>query len=107
MPSLANLGTDGDGQGVGTVANLTVSGNTVKEALYYGVGFSTSSSILLDSNTIDTPGLDGIVIGVRHFEAPTGSATISGNIVTGLRAGRSAFVNHSPGYSATLSGNSW
>jgi hypothetical protein len=101
------IGNGGDGQGVGTIANVIVTNNTVKDALYYGVGFSTSRDILLDGNTIDAPGLDGIVIGAPHFEAPTGSATITGNTVTGLGNGHAPFVNLSPGYNAAVSGNNW
>jgi hypothetical protein len=102
-----HVGNGGDGQGVGTVSGATVSGNTVKDALYDGVGFSTCSGILFDKNTVDAPGLDGIVVGPPHFEAPTGSATISNNTVSGLGAGHTAFVNLSSGFNATVSGNNF
>jgi hypothetical protein len=106
QPAL-QIGNGGDGQGVGTVANVTVSGNTVSDALYNGVGFSTASGIVLENNIIVAPGLDGIVIGPAHFEAPTGSATLRGNTVTGLATGRSAFVNLSAGFAATVLANHW
>ena len=106
QPAL-HIGNGGDGQGVGIVSGATVSNNTVKNSLFNAVGFSTSSMITLKDNTVDAPGLDGIVIGPAHFEAPTGSASITGNHVTGLGAGHQAFSNLSAGFQATLSGNSW
>ena len=106
QPAL-QIGNGGDGQGVGVVAGAIVSNNAVKNSLFNAVGFSTSSMITLKDNTVDTPGLDGIVIGPAHFEAPTGSAAITGNKVTGLGAGHQAFSNLSAGFQAMLSGNSW
>jgi hypothetical protein len=106
QPAL-HIGNGGDGQGVGTVANVHVVGNTVTDSLYNSVGFSTSTGILFEENTITAPGLDGIVISPPFYPAPTGSATISDNTVTGLASGSSAFLNMSTGYVATLSGNSW
>jgi parallel beta-helix repeat protein len=102
-----HIGNGGDGQGVGNVGNVTVSGNTVKDSLYYGVVFSTANNIVFQSNTIESPGLDGIAIGPPNFQAPTGSATISNNMVTGVPSGRSAFVNLSSSFNAMLSGNNF
>ena len=102
-----HIGNGGDGQGTGSVGNVTVSGNTVRNALFYGVVFSSASGVVLAANTIDSPGLDGIVIGPPSFEAPMGSATLRQNIVTGLAAGKQAFVNLSPGFTVTLDGNNW
>jgi hypothetical protein len=79
----------------------------VKDSLYDGVGFSTSEGITFADNVIDTPGLGGIVIAPPFYPAPTGSATITGNQVTGLAAGQMAFANLSTGYTVTSSGNSW
>jgi hypothetical protein len=107
MQPALHIGNGGDGQGVGTVANVTVSGNTVRDSLYDGVGFSTSESITFADNVIDAPGLGGIVIAPPFYPAPTGSAVIAGNQVTGLAAGQMAFANLSTGYTVTLSGNSW
>jgi Right handed beta helix region len=101
------IGNGGNGQGTGTVENVTISDNVVRDALYFGVTFSTSTGILLENTVIDAPGLDGIVIAPPFFPAPTGSATISDNTVTGLNPGQSAFANMSSGFTATLSGNSW
>ncbi|MEO7719410.1 MAG: coagulation factor 5/8 type domain-containing protein [Capsulimonas sp.] len=106
QPAL-HIGNGGDGQSTGTVSGVTVSNNTVQNALYNGVGFSTSSNITFQSNTISSPALDGIVIAPPFYPAPTGSATISFNTVTGLNAGRAAYVNNSSGYTATVTNNSW
>jgi len=106
QPAL-HIGNGGDGQGTGTVSKATVSGNTIVDALYNGVGFSTSDGIQLQNNTINHPGLDGIVISPPFYPAPTGSASITGNTVTGLNSGRVAFSNLSSGFTATLSGNNW
>jgi hypothetical protein len=106
QPAL-HIGNGGDGQGVGTVENAKVSGNTVLDSLYDAVGFSTSSGIVLSNNTITSPGLNGIVISPPFYPAPMGSATITGNTVTGLGRGGSAFINMSTGFTATVSGNSW
>ena len=57
-----------------TVANVTVSKNIVRDSLYYGVTFSASTGIDFEDNVIDTPGLDGIIIGTPYFPAMTGSA---------------------------------
>ncbi len=107
MQPALHIGNGGDGQGVGTVANVTVSGNTVKDSLYDGVGFSTSENITFADNVIDSPGLGGIVIAPPFYPAPTGSAAITGNQVTGLASGQMAFANLSTGYTVTLSGNNW
>ena len=106
QPAL-HVGNGGDGQSVGTVANATVSGNTIKDALYDGVGFSTSAGIVFADNVIVSPGLDGIVISPPFYPAPAGSASLTGNVVTGLAPGNAAFSNLSSGYTVTQSGNSW
>jgi hypothetical protein len=106
QPAL-HIGNGGDGQGVGTVENAKVMGNMVIDSLYDAVGFSTSSGIVFSDNTITSPGLDGIVISPPFYPAPTGSATLTGNTVTGLGSGDTAFINMSTGYAATVTGNSW
>jgi hypothetical protein len=102
-----HIGNGGDGQSTGTVTNVTVSGNTIIDALYDGVGFSTSTDISFVDNTVMHPGLDGIVIAPPFYPAPTGSATLTGNTVTGLAAGKVAFANLSSGFTATATGNNW
>lgn len=106
QPAL-HIGNGGDGQNTGTVDKVTVTGNTVTDSLYDGIGFSTSTNTLLQDNTVSSPGRNGIAISPPFYPAPTGSATITGNTVTGLEPGTSAFVNNSTGFVATLSDNHW
>ncbi|MGD0940211.1 MAG: carbohydrate-binding protein [Terracidiphilus sp.] len=106
QPAL-QIGNGGDGQGVGIVDSATVTGNTVIDSVYDGIGFSTSTNTLLENNTVTSPWRNGIVIDPPFYPAPTGSATITDNTVTGITAGHSAFINNSTGFVATLSGNSW
>jgi parallel beta-helix repeat protein len=106
QPAL-QIGNGGDGQSVGIVDGATVTGNTVIDSVYDGIGFSTSTNTLLENNTVTSPWRNGIVIDPPFYPAPTGSATITDNTVTGITAGHSAFINNSSGFVATLSGNSW
>ncbi|MFH9967927.1 carbohydrate-binding protein [Streptomyces mirabilis] len=106
QPAL-HIGNGGDGQNTGIVDKVTVNGNTVTDSLYDGIAFSTSTSTLLQDNTVSNPGRNGIAISPSYYPAPTGSATITGNTVTGLNPGASAFVNDSSGFVATLSDNHW
>lgn len=106
QPAL-HIGNGGDGQNTGTVDKVTVTGNTVTDSLYDGIAFSTSTNTLLQDNTVSAPGRNGIAISPPFYPAPTGSATITGNTVTGLGSGTSAFVNNSTGFVATLSDNHW
>ncbi|MEU0815011.1 discoidin domain-containing protein [Streptomyces mirabilis] len=106
QPAL-HIGNGGDGQNTGIVDKVTVNGNTVTDSLYDGIAFSTSANTLLQDNTVSNPGRNGIAISPSYYPAPTGSATITGNTVTGLNPGASAFVNDSSGFVATLSDNHW
>jgi Carbohydrate binding module (family 6)/F5/8 type C domain len=106
QPAL-QVGNGGDGQNVGVVDHVTVTNNTVVNSLYDGIGFSTSTNTLLQNNTVTSPWRNGIVIAPPYYPAPNGSATITGNSVTGVRSGASAYLNNSGGFTASLSGNSW
>jgi Carbohydrate binding module (family 6)/F5/8 type C domain/Abnormal spindle-like microcephaly-assoc'd, ASPM-SPD-2-Hydin/Right handed beta helix region len=106
QPAL-HIGNGGDGQNTGVVNNVTVTGNTVINSVYDAVGFSQSTNTMLQNNTITSPWRNGIVIAPPYYPAPSGSATITGNTVTGLRSGASAFINNSSGFTATVSNNSW
>lgn len=106
QPSM-QIGNGGDGQSVGTVTNVTVSGNTIIDSLYDSIGFSTATNITVEDNTIIYPGRNGIVISPPFYPAPTGSATLTANSVIGVPSGDTAFANDSSGFSATLNGNSW
>src|SRR6266404_38293 len=82
------MGNGGDGQGVGTVANAYCASNTVIDALYDAVGFSTSTNIVFQRNTITNPGLDAIAIGPPDLGSGVmGSAIIYSNSVAGLSTG--------------------
>jgi F5/8 type C domain/Carbohydrate binding module (family 6)/Abnormal spindle-like microcephaly-assoc'd, ASPM-SPD-2-Hydin len=106
QPAL-QIGNGGDGQNTGVVSNATVTGNTILDSVYDSVGFSTSTSTDLADNTITSPWRNGVVISPPYYPAPTGNATISGNTVTGVSSGNSAYLNDSSGFTATLTGNSW
>jgi F5/8 type C domain/Carbohydrate binding module (family 6)/Right handed beta helix region len=106
QPAL-HIGNGGDGQNTGVVSNAVVTGNTIIQSVYDAVAFSTSTNTTLADNTITNPWRNGIVISPPFYPAPTGNAAITGNTVTGLSAGASAFSNDSSGFTATLSGNSW
>ncbi|WP_433086540.1 carbohydrate-binding protein [Dactylosporangium sp. CA-052675] len=106
QPAL-QIGNGGDGQNVGAVDRVTAANNTVVSSLYDGIGFSQSTNTLLQNNTVTNPGRNGIVVAPPFYPAPSGSASITGNTVTGLKSGSSAYLNNSAGFAATLSGNSW
>jgi hypothetical protein len=101
------IGNGGDGGGQGIIENATVSNNTVSNALYNAVAFSTATNITLQGNVITAPGLAGIIISPPFYPAPTGSASIVDNTVTGLNSGQMAYVNDSSGFMATLMGNNF
>ncbi|HWG25892.1 choice-of-anchor D domain-containing protein [Actinospica sp.] len=101
------IGNGGDGQNVGVVSNTVATGNTIINPVYDGLDFSTSTSTTLSGNQIINPWRNGIVISPQYYPAPSGNATITGNSVTGLASGMSAFLNDSSGFTATTSGNSW
>jgi hypothetical protein len=93
------IGNGGDGQSVGTVENAYVAYNTISNALYDGVGFSTSTNIVFEYNSIINPGLDGVAIGPPDLGSDvTGSAIINYNTLTGLNSGRSGFVSTAGNY---------
>jgi Carbohydrate binding module (family 6) len=106
QPSL-QIGNGGDGQGVGTVTAVTVSGNTIIDSLYDSIGFSTATDITLEDNTIIQPGRNGIGVSPPFYPAPSGSASLTANSVSGVQSANAAFLNDSSGFSATLTGNSW
>ena len=106
QPAL-QIGNGGDGQNVGTVTDATVTDNTIINSVYDSIGFSTSTDTDLAGNTITSPWRNGIVISPPYYPAPTGNATVTGNSVTGLSSGMSAYSNDSSGFTATLSNNSW
>jgi hypothetical protein len=97
------IGNGGDGQSVGTVANAYCASNVIMGSLYGAVGFSTSTNIVFQYNTIIDPGQDGIVVGGGSLGIGVmGNALINSNTVTGLPAGRVAFTNNVTGYAAVF-----
>jgi hypothetical protein len=106
QPAL-HIGNGGDGHSTGNVGGAIVAGNVVQNSLFNGVGFSTCNNITFKENTVSFPGLNGIVISPPFYPAPTGSASITYNTVSGVPSGKSAFVNASSGFSATVLNNSW
>jgi len=106
QPAL-HVGNGGDGQNAGTVTDATVTDNTIIQSVYDSIGFSTSTNTDLANNTIINPWRNGIVISPPYYPAPSGNATITGNYVSGVSSGHSAFSNDSSGFTASLSNNSW
>ena len=93
------IGNGGDSQGVGTVENAYIASNTIIDALYDGVGFSTSTNIVLEHNTIIAPGLNGFVAGAPDLGSSVeGYAVLNSNTVTGLNPGYAGFVNSGGDY---------
>jgi len=92
------IGNGGDGQGVGTVENAYIEYNTITNALWDAVGFSSNGlNNTLQNNTINSPGLDGIAFGsqTKDLGTCTGDALLLNNTVTGLNSGRSALLTQS------------
>jgi len=97
------IGNGGDGQSVGIIANTYCASNTIIDALYDGVGFSTGSNNVFQYNAIINPGLDGIAIGPPDLGVGvTGTVIINSNTVTGLNPGRVVFTNSASGYAAIV-----
>ncbi|WP_394846262.1 carbohydrate-binding protein [Pendulispora brunnea] len=106
QPAL-HIGYGGDGHETGRIENATVTGNTIVDALYNGVAFSESFGTLFQSNRIEHPGLDGIVVSPNFYPAPNGSAQIQDNTVVRLDSGRVAYRNASKGFIVSLGTNRW
>ncbi len=82
------IGNGGDSQGVGTVENAYMVSNTIVDPLYDAVGFSTSTNIVLEYNTIIAPGMNGIVAGPPDLgSSVAGFAVLNYNTLAGLKAG--------------------
>lgn len=97
------IGNGGDGQAVGMVANAFCASNTIIDALYSGVGFSSSTNIVFQYNTIVSPGQDGIGAGIAALGSGVmGSAIVFSNTVTGLKPGRVALTNAASGYAMVI-----
>jgi hypothetical protein len=91
------IGNGGDGQSVGTVENAYVGSNTITDALYDAVGFSSSLNIVLHDNVINSPGLNGIAFGNATIDLGTvsGCAVLLNNTVNNLNSGQVAVATQS------------
>jgi hypothetical protein len=97
------IGNSGDGQGVGTVANVYCASNIILNSVYSAVGLSTSSNVVFQYNTIINPGLHGIVVGPPYVgNTFSGNALLDSNTVTGLSPGMVALTNNTIGYAAII-----
>jgi fibronectin type 3 domain-containing protein len=93
------IGNGGDGQGSGTVANAYCASNTIIDALYAGVSFTSSTNIIFQNNAIISPGLSGIVGGPPTLSSTViGNAILISNSVSGLQPGQVAFTNSFAGF---------
>jgi hypothetical protein len=92
------IGNDGDGQGVGAVANAYCASNVIADSLYAAVGLSSSRNIVFQHNSIINPAREGIVVGLYALRPGLGNAVLYSNTVTGLNAGMAAFTNNSNTY---------
>ena len=93
------IGNGGDSQGVGAVENVYIASNTIEDSLYDAVGFSTSTNVVLEYNTIIAPGMNGIVAGAPDLGSGVqGFAVMNFNTLTGLSPGYSGFVNATGDY---------
>lgn len=106
QPAL-HIGNGSDGQNVGIVDGIDVSGNTITAPLFDGIGFSTATNIGLAHNNVIAPWRYGIVISAPFYPAPSGSATLTENAVSALGANATAFNNSSGGFNSALIGNNW
>jgi hypothetical protein len=102
-----HIGNAGDGQSTGVVSNVTATGNTIVNAVFDAMGFSTGTNIDYESNTIQSPWRNGVVVQPPFTSSVSGSATIKNNAVNGLATGPLPFINHASAYTVTQSGNNW
>jgi fibronectin type 3 domain-containing protein len=71
--------------------------------MYSAVGFTSSTNIVFQYNSIINPGQNGIVIGGGSLgSGVTGNAIINSNSVTGLNSGMKALTNNVLGYVAII-----
>ncbi len=97
------MGNGGDGQSVGSVANAYCASNTIIDSLYSGAGFTASTNIVFQYNTIIHSGQYGITVGGGSLGTGIiGSAIINSNTVTGVGPGYAAFTNAAPSFAAII-----
>lgn len=90
-----------------TISGVFVRDNDIRDSIFRGIHLagSQSQAITFERNVIDHPGENGVLV----LSGVTGTGTFTGNIVRNLNNGFTQFSNSasSPGYTVTLSGNSW
>ena len=97
------IGNGGDGQSVGTVANAYCASNTIIDSLYSAVGFTASTNIVFQYNTIIDSGQNGIMVGGGSLGTGIiGNAIINSNTVTGLNPGYAGLTNSAASYAAII-----
>lgn len=83
---------------------VTVSGNNVQDSVYSGIFIEEPApgiSVAYASNTVTNAGTFGVYIRA----SATGSSTFNGNTVNGAPSGK--FMNASPSFTVSGSGNNW
>jgi hypothetical protein len=90
-----------------TISGVFIRDNDIRDSIFRGIHLAgtQSQSITFERNVVDRPGENGIQI----LFGVTGTSAFNSNIVRSLNGGFVPFSNGavSPGYTVTLSGNSW
>jgi hypothetical protein len=81
--------------GGGGAQNNVLSTNTIINAMFNGMDYSTQNASVAQYNTIVAPGLTGMGV---YWGGVSGTATSIGNTVTNLNAGQVAFFNNNANY---------
>jgi hypothetical protein len=92
------IGNGGDGQSVGTVENAYIEYNTINNAIWDAVGFSSNGlNNTLQNNTINSPGLNGIAFGsqTKDLGTCTGDALLLNNNFNNIPSGSSSLLTQS------------
>jgi len=71
------------------VRDAVLSSNTVVDSMFDAIDMNTGTGMVVQYNTIDAPGLNGIGVA-----GGSGNAVLINNTVTNLKSGQSAFVNN-------------
>jgi hypothetical protein len=90
-----------------TISGVFIRDNDIRDSIFRGIHLAgtQSQSITFERNVVDRPGENGIQI----LFGVTGTSAFNSNIVRNLNGSFVPFSNGavSPGYTVTLSGNSW
>jgi parallel beta-helix repeat protein len=90
-----------------TISTTAVRDNDIRDSIFRGIHLAgtLSQAITFERNVVDHPGENGVQV----LSGVTGTGTFNNNIVRNLNATFVQFSNGatSPGYTVTLSGNTW